>query len=93
MNIYKEMMKKTFKKLCVHKKKYKPSRPICLIDEKDDSHPWGKTIMLPELFEGWKECNACVLRNIPWGVSHSLGKITRDVCFAIWHNGIFERVA
>lgn len=91
MNIYKEMMRKTFKKLCIHSRKYKLSRPIKYPD-KEGFYCFGKTIMFPELFEGWDECESCILRTIQWAVPHSMGKINRDVCFAIWHNGIFDSV-
>jgi len=90
MNIYKIMIRKIFKKLCIHSKKYKLSRPVSFISE-DGFYSFGKTIMFPELFDDWKECESCILRNIQWAVPHSLGSITRDLCFAIWHNGIFER--
>lgn len=92
MDVYKEMMRKTFEELCIHNEKYKLSRTLSLPD-KDGFYSRGKTLMLPELFDDWKECESCVLRNIQWEVPHSMGKITRDVCFAIWHNGIFECVA
>ena len=66
MDIYKQMMKKVFKKLCIHSRKYN----------------------LHESFEDWKICEACVLRRIKWRVPHTMHKIDRDICFAIWHEGI-----
>lgn len=33
----------------------------------------------------WKDCDDCKLRKMPFMVKHSMGKIERDVCFAIWH--------
>jgi len=32
-------------------------------------------------------CDKCVLRDIPYKVTEN---ITRDLCFAIWHEGILE---
>jgi len=38
-----------------------------------------------EEYRRW--CDKCVLREIPYKVSEN---ITRDLCFAIWHEGILE---
>jgi len=43
----------------------------------------------------WEKCNACILRDIPWKLPGStkdsiVGEINRDLCFAIWHEGILN---
>lgn len=35
----------------------------------------------------WQNCSDCFLRDIPWNQGHC----RRDLCFAIWHEGILER--
>jgi len=46
-----------------------------------------------KFFDEWKNCDACILRNIQWQVPHFHGTITRDLCFVIWHEGILVSVA
>jgi len=42
----------------------------------------------------WEKCNACILRDIPWRIPGEISKIQgaidRDLCFAIWHEGILN---
>lgn len=44
-----------------------------------------------KFFDEWQSCDSCILRNVQYLVEHGLGKITRDLCFAIWHEGILEK--
>ena len=38
----------------------------------------------------WQDCEGCILRNVEWQLGeHS--PIFRDLCFAIWHEGILEK--
>jgi hypothetical protein len=39
----------------------------------------------------WNECEACCLRHIPYQILHGFtGIINRDLCFAIWHEDLFN---
>lgn len=37
----------------------------------------------------WHNCQDCILREISWEIPQSDGMI-RDLCFAIWHEGILD---
>lgn len=34
----------------------------------------------------WRTCKECILRDVPWAQGHC----RRDLCFAIWHEGILN---
>lgn len=40
----------------------------------------------------WQNCNECILRDLPFVMKGSeiVGDCKRDLCFAIWHEGILN---
>ena len=73
-NLTQKQLQKLFKILCIHKKEYREKQ------------------IYPFM---WENCEDCILRDVPWNLPGStrdsiVGLIVRDLCFAIWHEGILK---